>query len=175
MQNRNLAVDKSSLQPLLRLVSEAESSANYNAYYGNPANTTIAFTEMPIKDVRAWQKSYVEQGSPSSAVGKYQFIDITLDSVMEELALSEEQAFDEVTQDKMAVALVERRGAEQYVNNQLSAEQFAANLAKEWASLPRIKGDKPNESYYSSDGLNASRVTSDEVLKAIERIEPVAE
>ena len=84
----------------------------------------------------------------------------------------EKQRFDQDTQDVMAATLLERRGVQQYVNQELSKEEFAANLAKEWAALPKVIGKNPHASYYADDGLNKSRVKPDAVLKAIEPIEP---
>ena len=75
-------------------------------------------------------------------------------------------------QDKLAVALLERRGSKKYVNKELTPHEFAANLAKEWAALPKVIGDKPDESFYASDGLNKSHVSVAEIIQAIEPIKP---
>jgi muramidase (phage lysozyme) len=133
----------------------------------------VKFTDMSIAEVLHWQKEFVAQGNPSSAVGRYQIINTTLDGLVNELGIEPTQKFDPPTQDKMAIALLERRGAEAYVNKELSEEEFAANLAKEWAALPKVIGDNPEQSYYAGDGLNKSHVEPQEVLKAIEPIEPV--
>ena len=74
----------------------------------------------------------------------------------------------------MAIALMERRGAVDFANDKISAEQFAANLSKEWAALPAVLGDRPTESFYAGDGLNQSRVSTDVVLKAVAEFKQVA-
>lgn len=173
MNNRTRNVDVASIRPLLELVARAESNHNYNAYFGNASNKEVQFTQMPIKEVKKWQANYIKQGSQSSAVGKYQIIDSTLSDLVDTLEVSDEQIFDEAMQDKMAVALIERRGANQYVSGELSAKEFAANLAKEWASLPRVVGEDSDMSYYASDGLNVSRVATDELLDAVEKVKPL--
>jgi hypothetical protein len=66
-----------------------------------------------------------------------------------------------------ALALLERRGVVAYINGRIDAKQFAAELAKEWAGLPRILGDAPEKSYYAGDGLNAALVGVDEVLRVV--------
>lgn len=170
MQNRRLTVDPSTYSQLLDLIAKVESRGNYNAHFGNARNTSINFTTMPIKEVMQWQTDFVQRGNPSSAVGKYQIISTTLNGLVNELGVDTNQLFDKTMQDRMAVTLIERRGAEAYVNNELTKEEFAANLAKEWASLPKVIGERPNESYYASDGLNKSLVSIKEVLKAIEPI-----
>lgn len=171
MGNQRLSANPESYKPLLNLIATVESNGNYNAHFGNSRNDSVKFTEMSVSEVRQWQKDFVAQGSPSSAVGRYQIISTTLDGLINELNIEPTQKFDSETQDKMAVALLERRGAEQYVNQELTPEQFAANLAKEWAALPKVIGDNPEQSYYAGDGLNKSLVEPKEVLDAIEPIE----
>lgn len=170
MANQRLAVDPESYKPLLSLIAGVESNGNYNAYFGNSRNSEIDFTEMSVADVMKWQEEYVANGSPSSAVGRYQIISGTLEGLVRELDVDPAQKFDEPTQDAMAIALLERRGSVEYVNEELTREQFAANLAKEWAALPKVIGDNPEQSYYAGDGLNKARVASSEVLGAIRPI-----
>ncbi len=172
MQNRRLIVDPATYAPLLQLIAQAESKGNYNAYFGNARNQSINFTKMSITDVMKWQDEHVRQGSASSAVGRYQIINTTLAGLVHQLDINTSHTFDQPMQDKLAVALIERRGSEQYVNGELTSEQFAASLAKEWAGLPKVIGDNPNHSYYASDGINAARVTVDQIKKAIEPIAP---
>ena len=164
--NQRLQVDPVSAKPLLDLIARVESKGNYNAYFGNAGNTSIKFTEMSIADVLSWQEDFIVAGHPSSAVGRYQIISTTLKGLVQQLNIDTNQPFNETMQDKMAVALLERRGATEYVNNQIDERQFAAELAKEWAALPKIIGDRPEQSYYASDGLNKALVGVDEILRA---------
>lgn len=170
MSTQRRVADPKTYTPLLGLIAKVESSSNYNAYFGNPTNATVDFTRMSIAEVMQWQNDYVSQGSPSSAVGRYQILNDTLRGLVEELGLNPKQKFDHSTQDKMAIALLERRGADLYINKEISREQFAASLAKEWAALPKMTGTNPQASYYAGDGLNKSRVSPSEVLRAIEPI-----
>lgn len=172
IQNKRLTVNPATYAPLLQLIASVESNGNYNAYFGNAGNSAINFTAMPIADVMQWQSEYVRQGNLSSAVGKYQIIDSTLRGLVRELNLNTAQLFNQATQDKMAIALLERRGAEAYVNKEITREQFAANLAKEWAALPRVLGANPHESYYAADGLNKAHVSVEQVIGAISPISP---
>ena len=165
--NQRLQVDPVSAKPLLDLIARVESKGNYNAYFGNAGNTSIKFTEMSIADVLSWQEDFIAAGHPSSAVGRYQIISTTLKGLVQQLNIDTNQPFDEAMQDKMAIALLERRGATEYVNNQIDERQFAAELAKEWAALPRVVGDRPEQSYYAGDGLNRALVKVDEVLRAV--------
>lgn len=167
-------VDPASYDPLLRLIAKAESNNNYNAHFGNASTTAVPFTEMSVADVMQWQNESIRQGSASSAVGSYQIINTTLSGLVQRLGIDTSQKFDQSMQDKLAVALLEKRGIEQYVNKELTEDQFAANLAQEWAALPKVIGDNPHDSYYAGDGLNKSRVTIDELKDAIRQIRPNA-
>lgn len=172
MDTRRRTVDPTTYRPLLNLIADVESKGNYNAHFGNPGNTATVFTKMTIEEVQQWQAKFISQGNASSAVGRYQFIDTTLSGLVEQLDISSKQKFDQNTQDTLAIALLERRGSEKYVNDELTSEQFAANLAMEWAALPKILGENPNNSYYDGDGLNKSLVSPREVLQAINVITP---
>ena len=74
-------------------------------------------------------------------------------------------------QDQLAVALLEKRGAREYIDEKITREEFAASLAKEWAGLPKVTGENPEHSYYAGDGLNKSRVGVEEVLGVIDQVE----
>lgn len=152
---------------LLDTIAKVESKHNYNAYFGNSANTTIKFTEMTVNEVVAWQRQFVEQGNASSAVGRYQFIDSTLVGLMRQLNIDGNEKFDEALQDRLAVALLERRGIREYVDNKISREEFAHNLSKEWAALPKAVGDNPEQSYYAGDGLNKAQLSVGEMYASI--------
>ena len=170
MQHRRLSVNPATYTQLLDVIARAESKGNYNAYFGNAANSSIDFTNMSIAQVLQWQADFVQAGNASSAVGKYQIINTTLSGLVRQLGINTNQHFDQPTQDRLAITLLERRGSEKYVNNEITQQQFAANLAKEWASLPKIVGPDPDASYYASDGLNKARVGASEVMQAIEPI-----
>ncbi len=152
---------------LLNTIAKVESKYNYNAYFGNSANTSVQFTAMTVDEVLAWQAQFVAQGNASSAVGRYQFIDSTLRGLVTQLNIAGTEVFDEALQDKLAVALLERRGIRDYVDSKISREEFAHNLSKEWAALPKTIGENPEQSYYAGDGLNKAQVSVDEMFASI--------
>lgn len=172
MDTRRLNIDPTSYAALLDLIARVESTDNYNAYFGNPANSKVQFTDMTIEEVQQWQRDFVAQGHPSSAVGRYQIIDTTLSELVTQLDITSSEKFDKTTQDRLAVALLERRGSIGYINQELTPEEFAANLAMEWAALPRVLGENSDASYYAGDGLNAALVRKTEVLQAVQHLRP---
>jgi conjugal transfer mating pair stabilization protein TraG len=155
---------------LLTTIAKVESKNNYNAYFGNAGNTSVQFTSMTVGEVLDWQRQFVAQGNPSSAVGRYQFIDSTLQGLVRQLKIDKNTKFDEALQDRLAVALLERRGIRDYANDKISREEFAHNLSKEWAALPRVIGDQPEQSYYAGDGLNKAQLSVDEMYRSIATI-----
>jgi conjugal transfer mating pair stabilization protein TraG len=157
MHQRN-AIAPAAYKPLLEVIAKAESQGNYNAYFGHATNHQIDFTAMSIADILKWQEQYVAQGSPSSAVGRYQIIRPTL-----------------LELDRFAITLLEKRGAIAFAQNKLSAENFAHELSKEWASLPRVIGTLPEASYYAGDGLNKSLIDSKSSLEAINKFKELVQ
>lgn len=159
---------------LLNTIAQGESKGNYNAYFGNAGNNKIDFTAMTVGEVLEWQASYVAQGSPSSAVGKYQFINTTLKGLLNEMGVNHAERFDANLQDRLAIRLLERRGVQDYALGRISREQLAHNLSKEWAALPRVIGGNPDSSYYDGDGLNKAHVKVDQVMAAIASLKPLS-
>jgi len=155
---------------ILNTIAEGESNGSYNAYYGNAGNTEIDFTLMKVSEVIAWQKEFVDKGSPSSAVGKYQFIRPTLEGLVKERKIDRNKTFSPNLQDELAIALLQRRGVYDYMDGKIDRQDFAHNLSKEWAALPKAKSEKPESSYYAGDGLNKVRVTLDEINNGIESL-----
>lgn len=170
VMNMRKSIDPAAYEPLLSLIAKAESNGNYNAYFGHAENATIDFTSMSVAEVQNWQAEYIQQGSPSSAVGRYQIVNTTLSGLVQRLDIDTTGKFDQAMQDRLAIALLERRGAQEYIDQTMSREEFAHSLAKEWAALPQVVGDNPQESYYASDGINRSRVSVGEVLAVIDEV-----
>ncbi|PCK00507.1 MAG: hypothetical protein COA45_01625 [Zetaproteobacteria bacterium] len=149
--------------PLLELIASKESGGDYNIVYGGKR---INATEMSINDVIAWQKNSTQnEGSASSAVGKYQIIRKTLTGLKEELGLSGKELLDGPMQERMAMALLERRGYDDYLAGDLPESDFMTNIAKEWASMPKDEGGL---SYYAGDGLNKAHASPATLLLAMQ-------
>ena len=160
--------------PLLDVIARGESKGNYNAYFGNTTNKDIQFTKMTVAEVLAWQDAFVKEGNPSSAVGRYQIIRPTLVGLVKQLKLKPDAYFDETLQDRLAIALMERRGSIDFISEEVSAENFAHELSKEWAALPKVIGDAPDSSYYAGDGLNRSLVDTTSSLNAVREFKELA-
>lgn len=165
--NTNASLSDFEGSSVLDLIGHLEANDNYNAYYGNAGNTSVDFSSMTIDEVIAWQKEYVANGSPSSAVGKYQFLSSTLEGLKDQGGYSGDELFTNDMQDTLAASLMEGRGYSDFMNGTITAEEFADNLSKEWASLPTATGPNAGSSYYSGDGLNKSLIDLDSYLDTL--------
>ncbi len=150
----------------LDFIGERESHNNYNAYYSVVTNmNNPSFISMRLKEILDWQK-----GRKFSACGKYQIIRATLLELVRTLSLDTNEIFDRVLQDKLGRKLLEGRGLDMFLNDELSEEDFAFNVACEWACLPKIKGSNGYKSVYDGDGSNKALVSVDVYLDAIKKL-----
>lgn len=150
---------------ILDFVAGPESGGNYNAFYGNGGSTKDLST-MTVNEVLAWQKSRTDGGSPSSATGRYQFMRKTLTGLRDELGLTGNEKFTPQLQDNLALALLRRRGYDKFRTGKMTTEQFAENLALEWAGLPSLQTGR---SAYDGDGLNKSGVSTGRVRSVLDK------
>jgi muramidase (phage lysozyme) len=151
---------------LLSLIAGVESNNNPNVIAGGGE---AALTDMTLDEVRALQRRIQSSGGASTAVGKYQIKDDTLDYLQAEIGLSGSQRFTEELQDQMAQTLLNRRGYDEYKAGQIGEEEFLNRLSKEWAALPK---DASGTSYYKGVGNNKALVGYDETVSAIRGEQP---
>ena len=158
------------MKKLLGFIGWHESRGDYNAVWGGISKKDRPprpLTRMTIGEVLAWQDS-IDQLYRSEAAGVYQILEDTLADIYRPAGFSLSDMFDENTQDALAIHLMRRRGLDKFRSGQMSAEKFANNLAKEWASLPLVSGPKRGRSYYAGDGLNKAGADPDEFLSVVE-------
>ncbi|MEX3315670.1 hypothetical protein [Sulfitobacter sp. PS-8MA] len=157
---------------LLDFIARFESRGNYNIVWGGikkQHRPPKPLASMTIGQVLAWQDS-IDPLYMSEAAGKYQIMEDTLRGLYREAGMTTSSMYDEAGQDQLGVALLKRRGLDDYMSGRISAEKFANSLAKEWASLPVVSGPKKGRSYYGGDGLNKSHVSVAEFMNAVKAI-----
>lgn len=111
-----------------------------------------SLTEMTLGEIWELQTKMGRK----NAVGRYQILSDTLFGTEDNgyyglqdiLGLSDDTLFDVATQERLAKALLERRGCSDWIDGEISDSQFQLNLAQEWASVP-----DPNtgRSYYGQN------------------------
>jgi muramidase (phage lysozyme) len=145
---------QSSVEDIQKTVAGAESGGNYNAVFGHKASE-FPLTQMSVSEVRGLQKMLVAHGAESSAAGAYQVLGKTLDGLIKSGVVNPNDQFDEKTQDKIAQALIEKRGLSDYESGKISKEEFLNRLSQEWAGLPTTSG----RSYYEGVGSNHATIS----------------
>lgn len=165
-----------SIDDLVDFIVRAENGGrlDWDAVYGGiprSARPNVPVTSMTVAQVQAWQQS-VRGKYRSTAVGGPQFLYSTLQGLVARGIASPSQVFDADTQRRLAIALMAGRGLNDYLMGRLSAESFALELAKEWASLPIPTGPKAGFSYYAGDGLNKALVSVTDFMAAVRAVKP---
>lgn len=158
--------EKTATDLLLDTISTDESGGNPNAYYGNTKNQKIRFTEMTISEVLAWQDRFVANGSPSSAVGRYQFVRGTLRETVRAAGIDPKTTkFTPEVQATLALTrMFTTRKLQDFLDGKMSAETLLNNhLSLEWAGLKKTSG-KGN---YDGDGLNQARTPAKKTIAAL--------
>lgn len=149
---------------ILDFISQFESRGNWNAVFGN-GNSRQDLSVYSLDEIMQMQRERVRRGSPSSATGRYQFMRNTLRGLKDELGLTGNEKFTPELQNLLAVALLERRGYNEWRAGRISTSEFARRLSQEWAALPN---PRTGRSYYAGDGLNKSLTRTSTVLSALE-------
>jgi muramidase (phage lysozyme) len=160
------------VKPLLDFIAKPESGGEYGVVWGRikPADRPKRpLISMTIAEVLAWQES-IDARYQSEAAGRYQIMEDTLRPLPAAAGLKMYDLFNEANQDALATVLLRRRGLDKFIAGKISAEEFANNLAREWASLPVVTGPKAGRSFYAGDGLNKSHVSVDEFLAAVHAV-----
>lgn len=120
-------------------------TGSYNTVYGGGA---APLDQMTISEVIARGKAQARGNNVSSAQGRYQFMSYTLEDLVSKGVVGADELMTPEVQDRMAQALLERRGLKEWQEGKLSDDAFINNLAMEWASIPRADTGR---SHYSGD------------------------
>ena len=147
---------------LLDYIGQAEASGNYNAYSGN-SKSKGDLSKLTVGEIKQLQRYMIRNPNqfPSSAIGKYQIIQNTLQMKLDELGIKDDVLFTPELQDRLGMSLLEGRGLKDYRAGKITKEQFSKSLSQEWASLPIPDG----KSFYEGDGKNRALVEWEDFQK----------
>lgn len=169
-QSTDIGVGAQDFDALKGVIGQAESDAagGYDAVVSNK-KTPKPPTEMTVGEVLQWQRDELADPKNSdridvTAIGKYQIINKTLKGLVNAAGVSMSDKFDAETQDKLYMELLKGAGLNDYMDGTITKADFAHNISKVWAGLPKDEGGK---SYYGKDGFNKAHVSWDAVMKAI--------
>ena len=161
------------MKTFLDLIKGVESKNNYNIMAKDKAGTNRRLTNKTINEVLLEQSLNNDR-----AAGAYQIKPKTLQDLKKMLKLSGNEKFDEEMQDKLATALLERRGLSKFLAGELSQEEFGNELAKEFAALPMLKATdnkKVGESYYEGQWGNRALISPAHMMSAMATLKPTQE
>lgn len=184
------AVTQTAATPLLDFIGNKESEGydDISGLVSRALYPAKQLTAMTIQEVLDWQES-IDQGQLSEASGRYQIMEDTLRGFNNELGvgsgtnslygragLSAGDLFSPENQDKMAIVLLEGRGLSKFLAGTITREQFANNLASEWASLPLVTGPNAGRSKYAGDSAgNRSLTSTNAILSVIDQVKARSE
>lgn len=154
------------VKAVLDFLARYESNGNYNVISGGK---TAPLTTMSISRVFELQRTMINSGTESSAVGRYQYINATLREMVRAMGLDPASTkFDEKTQDAIATADMRRRaGLDDWVSGKLPDDKFLNNLSRIWAGIPNTK---TGGSFYAGTGSNKAGTSVDVALNTLQGI-----
>lgn len=164
LSKRKVSEINPTVNDLLTFVSTLEAPGGFNQVSGGGY---VDLENMTIQEVIDYQGEMVKSGAtPSSAVGGMQIIRRTLAGLVEKHNLTGKEFFTEDIQRQLGVALMEGRGLNEYLRGEITADEFADNLASEWAALPLANG----KSRYAGVGSNKALTDRDTLMAEISKL-----
>jgi hypothetical protein len=102
------------------------------------------------------------------AMGKYQIQMRTAKDVLKGKGIDPSTfVFNQEGQDKLFKMLLQRRGLGDFMSGKITKEQFALNLSKEWAALPKDAGGR---SFYAGVGTNKAHRKWEDTLAMLDKL-----
>lgn len=132
-------------KPLLDLIGRSEGTDRGRGYnetlgYGKFTGGPVDLTGMTLAQIDALQTRMLANPANtlhSSAVGRYQIVQSTLRPLERQLGLDPDTTlFTPAIQDRLASALIQRRGGDDFLAGRIDASALQSGLAREWASIP---------------------------------------
>ena len=150
---------------LLDLIARAEAgSAGYDAVqYGARIKPPQRPTAMTLAQIEDWTVATPRQ---PHAIGRYQFIPVTLRRLVRAEGLPPSTRFSPQVQDRLAIRLLTEAGLDAFLDGGLSRGTFMNNLAKIWAGLPTASG-RSHYHGYAGNKATMTRARFDREMQSI--------
>ena len=119
--------------------------------YGKPPKP---LTSMTLSEILTFQKQLLRNGSPSTAVGRYQMLKRTILEEAKYAGIPLSTVFTEDVQDTLILNRLKRmRGYDAYRKGNLPEKNFIRNLSQEFAS---VENPFTGHGYYSGQGVHTT-------------------
>lgn len=159
------AVTQGKVGQLLDFIARYESGGNYEIILGG--KTINGLTKATLNDVFQLQDAMRAKGMESTAVGRYQYIQSTLQNTAKQMGLDPSKTvFDEKTQDSIAIQTLRSIGLDQWLDGKMDDGAFLNKVAKVWAGIPTTSG----ASAYQGVGSNKAGTTAQTALNTLQNI-----
>ncbi|RWR26377.1 hypothetical protein D2T29_20675 [Sinirhodobacter populi] len=147
-----LPAGNDALVNLQALIEHAESRrAGYDAWHESAAvPPPKAPSRMTLAEIRSWIAATPGQ---HHAIGRYQIVPDTLESLIRRTGLRAETLFDARVQDALANILILDAGYAEFAAGRITPGRFMDNLARIWAGFPLESG------LSAYDGVAGNRAT----------------
>jgi len=134
-----LGPNGSAAERIRHLISYAESGPDgYNAInHGARLRPPSPPTEMTLEQIYSW---IAETPGQPHAIGRYQFIPVTLKRLAKKTGTSPQEVFSPRLQDRLADVLLIEAGFHTFREGGMQRTRFMENLAGIWAGLPMSNG-----------------------------------
>lgn len=132
-------------------------------WHGNQTPLPSRPTAMTVCEVRDWQIAAARRQA-STAIGLFQIVGGTYRSLLERVSLTCDTPFDQKTQDMLGQALLIGRGWQDFKAGLMPVEDFAFELAGEWAAFPAPYGKNKGFSRYRGIAGNRHQVELDDYM-----------
>ncbi|MVX50926.1 hypothetical protein GQF56_24300, partial [Rhodobacter sphaeroides] len=139
-----MPTDRDEFVRIRALVHHAESgAAGYDDYHRSaPVPPPRAPSTMTLDQIRQWIAATPGQ---QHAIGRYQIIPSTLESLASRATLPGSTLFSAPIQDSMASILILDAGYAELKNGAITLDRFMDNLARIWAGFPMASGKSAYE------------------------------
>lgn len=153
-------------RPFLELLGFLEGPDGYDDLTGFTNRRPVKpVSQMTINEVLSFQRMLRQNGTKSSAMGRYQFVYKTLEYLTRIHDIDRNLLFNKDMQDHLTRIEMRRCG---FYDPEISIRKLGNCLARVWAALPLLSGPHRGESRYRKTGINLAQTTP-EVIEAILR------
>ena len=154
--------DMNMVRNLLDLIYSAESGRNYDAWNTQTKiRSERPLTELTVAEIMAIQDK--NKDNDGGAAGAGQIKKSTMQLLLNNKILSRDDKFTPAVQDRAHLFLLQNRGLDDFLSGQIDLNEYGHRLSKEYASLPSMKGETPDMSYYEGEAKNSARVRPAEI------------
>lgn len=166
---------------LLDFIYSIEGESDYNMWnHGTEIRPDKPLTELTVKEVLHWQqrnRTELPLERQFSAAGAGQIVYTTLSGLVRNGVINLDDLYNEETQDKANLHLLNRRGYPAWKSGRISTEEFGNRLSMEWAALPVLQDTyhrkkrhrlKRGQGYHDGTSNNSAQVGANEFQSVLE-------